>query len=69
MTELVDNLPQDFNYEASFEELEDIRHELENNEVSIDELAKKVKRAKQLLHWCRLRLQKTGGEIDELLED
>ncbi len=69
MAEVVDNLPEDFNYEASFEELEDIRHELENNEVSIDELAKKVKRAKQLLHWCRLRLHTTGEEINELLED
>ena len=47
-----------FDFDSTFTQVE-----------ALDELAKKVKRAKQLLHWCRLRLQKTGGEIDELLED
>lgn len=56
-------------YEAAMTELETIVDKMERNELDIDSLCEQLKRAKQLIAFCRDRLTKTDEEIKKLLED
>lgn len=56
-------------YEAAIQQLEDIVERLENNELDIDEMAKQLKKAQQLIKICRDRLTKTDAEIKKILEN
>lgn len=56
-------------YEQSVAELEKIVSELENaQETNIDELNAKVKRASELLAFCKRRLHETDAELEKVLE-
>ncbi len=54
-------------YEAQIEELETIIAEIEEERISVDEIAAKVKRAAELIRNCQHVLQATGKEVDEIL--
>lgn len=56
-------------YGEAVEELETILEELENDSIDVDELATKVKRAKELLEFCRERLTRTQTEIEQVMAD
>ena len=57
------------NYAAAFEELELIVSEIENGEISVDELSEKVKRATHLIRICKLKLSTTEEDVNQLLKD
>ena len=65
------NDPKD--YAAAFEELKEILAALQQDEIGVDELAGKVKRAAQLISYCGDRLRSTENEgqkgWDELGEE
>lgn len=61
-------MAQEFSYEKSINEIEEIIDEIENGTIDIDELSKKVKRATSLIKKCQNKLTGTQKEIDELLE-
>ncbi|MBR9920170.1 MAG: exodeoxyribonuclease VII small subunit [Bacteroidetes bacterium] len=44
-------------YEAAFAELQEILNQVQNPETGVDELEKKMDRARQLIAWCRDRLR------------
>jgi len=54
---------QDLTYSAAYEELENIALEMENESVSIDELARRVKRAAELIEFCQKKLRNTEKEV------
>ncbi len=54
-------------YSAALEELENIIQEIENEEISIDDLSLKVKRASILLKFCKEKLRATEGDINAIL--
>lgn len=54
-------------YDAALEELQQIVAEIESDEISIDELSKKVKRAAELLTFCQEKLRQTEGDVNEIL--
>lgn len=56
-------------YQASLEELEAIIASIENEDVGIDDLSTKVKRAAILLKQCQSKLRKTEEDIDGILEN
>lgn len=58
-----------FSYKQALEELEIILAEIENDELDLDVLSEKVKRASYLIKECKSGLKKTGEEIDSILED
>ncbi len=60
---------KEFSYKQALEELETILSEIENDELDLDVLSNKVKRATFLIKECKLRLKKTGDEIDSILDD
>lgn len=53
-------------YEAAVKELQEIINELQAEIVSIDELSNKVKRAAELIKYCKEKLRTTEKEIGDL---
>ena len=49
------------------DEVETILAELERDNVDIDHLGEQVKRAVELIQVCREKLEKTDGEVRELV--
>ncbi|SVB56188.1 uncharacterized protein METZ01_LOCUS209042 [marine metagenome] len=50
------------------EELQEILADLESDQVDIDELAKKVERANELLQQCQKRLTSTQMQVEKIIE-
>ena len=57
------------NYTSAITELEAMVNEIESGEADIDVLAKKVRRASELIRFCNERLKATQGEVDKILVD
>ncbi len=56
-------------YEEAFRELETIVNQIEDGETSLDELSEKIKRASQLLKFCKSKLISTQQDVEEILKD
>ena len=56
-------------YSDAIKELEKIIGEIENEKISVDLLSDKVKRASELIKFCRDKLFRTEEEINEMLKD
>lgn len=54
-------------YAQAMEELEAIVERVERNEMDIDDLTERLKRAQQLVKFCRERLLKTETEVKNIL--
>lgn len=61
------NDPKD--YAAAFEELKEILAALQQDEIGVDELAGKVKRAARLISYCGDRLRSTENEVQKVLDE
>ena len=57
------------NYTKAFEELQTIVVEIEQGEISVDELSEKVKRAAQLIKICKLKLTTTEEDVNRILKE
>ena len=57
------------NYTDSYEELIGIVNDLEEGEITVDELTEKVKRASELIQFCKGVLRKTELDVDQILEE
>ncbi len=57
------------NYEAAFQELQQIVSEIEEGQISIDELSEKVKRAAQLIAICKAKLSSTEDDVNSIVKD
>jgi len=56
-------------YESALEELKTIVSDIETDSVSVDELTQKVKRASELIKFCKTILTKTELEVNSALDD
>ena len=54
-------------YEEAYDELARIAGEIENESVSVDVLAQKVKRASELITFCQTRLKSTEAEVNKII--
>jgi exodeoxyribonuclease VII small subunit len=57
------------NYTEAFEELQEIVTEIEEGEISVDELAAKVKRAALLISICKDKLVTTEEDVSKILDE
>jgi exodeoxyribonuclease VII small subunit len=57
------------NYSEAFEELQTIVQEIEEGEISVDELSAKVKRAAQLIKICKAKLTSTEEDLNKILQE
>ena len=55
-------------YSLALEELQEIINDLESDQVDIDELARKVERANELLQLCQKRLTSTQMQVEKIIE-
>lgn len=55
-------------YRKAFEELQEITQAIESEEISVDDLAMKVKRAAELLEICNAKLKSTEEEVNKIIE-
>lgn len=56
-------------YTEAFEELQELVSEIEAGDISVDELAGKVKRAAQLIRICKEKLTSTEEDVDKILRE
>lgn len=56
-------------YTEAFEELQQIVADIEDGEISVDELSIKVKRASELIKICKDKLKATDTDISKILEN
>jgi exodeoxyribonuclease VII small subunit len=57
------------NYSEAFKELQEIVNEIEQGEISVDELSQKVKRASQLIKICKTKLTSTEEDVNKILKE
>jgi exodeoxyribonuclease VII small subunit len=57
------------NYAEAFEELQQIVSEIEEGQISVDELSEKVKRAALLINICKAKLTSTEEDVNKILKD
>ena len=56
-------------YGEAMQELQDIMGSIENDELDVDVLLEKVKKAATLIKFCKDKLQKTNVEIQKILDE
>jgi exodeoxyribonuclease VII small subunit len=56
-------------YEKAYKELQQIIQDLQEAPASIDELSAKVKRAAELITFCKDRLRQSESEIKSIFEE
>jgi exodeoxyribonuclease VII small subunit len=56
-------------YEKAYEELQQIISDIETGEISVDILSEKVKRAAELIQFCKEKLTSTENDVQKILED
>ncbi len=54
-------------YEDAYNELAAIAKEIESENVAIDVLAEKVKRASELIAYCQAKLRSTETEVNNII--
>ena len=60
---------QKMNYTEAKKELETIVAAIESGELDVDALTEKVKRASELIAFCKEKLTKTDKELQKILDD
>lgn len=57
------------NYTSAFEELQQIVRDMEDGEITVDELSVKVKRATELIKICKQKLTTTEEDVNQILKE
>lgn len=55
-------------YESAYDELKAITAAIESEDVSVDVLAIKVKRAAELIVFCESKLRSTEAEVNRIIQ-
>ena len=56
-------------YEKAMAELQSIVTKMENDELDVDQLSEQLKRAQELIKFCKDKLTKTDEEIKKILTE
>ena len=57
------------NYEGAITELEQIVNEIEEGDISVDDLSEKIKRSSVLIKFCKQKLKSTEEDVEEILKE
>ena len=60
---------KDFSYNDAIAEIQQILLEIESESIDINLLSIKIKRATELLKFCKNKLKKTDEEVETLLKE
>ena len=56
-------------YEAALAEIQSIVSKMENDELDVDQMSVQLKRAQELIKFCKEKLTKTDEEIKKVLAE
>jgi exodeoxyribonuclease VII small subunit len=56
-------------YSDAFAELQQIVADIEDGEITVDELSEKVKRASELIAICKKKLTSTEEDVNQILKE
>ena len=56
-------------YSQAMERLEKIVRQIDNNELDIDILSEKIKKANEIIAFCTEKLTKVDREVEKLLQE
>ncbi len=62
-------MSEELSYTEAFQELSGIVSDLEEGEISVDELSAKVKRASLLIDICQKKLASTEEDVEQILKE
>jgi len=62
-------MSEKINYTEAFDELKTLIQDIEDGEISVDELSIKVKRASVLLKICKEKLTSTEEDVNQILKE
>lgn len=62
-------MSKEIKYTEAFDELQQIVAELEDGEISVDELSLKIKRASELIKICKKKLVSTEEDVNQILKE
>ncbi|MEJ6582754.1 MAG: exodeoxyribonuclease VII small subunit [Crocinitomicaceae bacterium] len=62
-------MSKELKYTDAFEELKQIVSDIEDGEISVDELSIKVKRASELIKLCKEKLTSTEEDVNQILKE
>lgn len=62
------SMSEKITYSEAFEELQKIVSEIEDGEISVDDLSEKVKRAAFLIQFCKTKLTSTEEDVNKILK-
>ena len=62
-------MSNELTYETAYAELRKIAAEIENETVSVDVLAEKVKRASELISFCQGKLRATEQNVNNIIKE
>lgn len=61
-------MEQELTYESAYNELLQISKEIEDESVSVDILADKVKRASELIAFCQKKLRSAEDDVNKIIQ-
>ena len=56
-------------YHKAFSELEKLVEQIEDDQIQLDELSEKVKKAKELIKFCETKLRTIEKEVNDAMGD
>lgn len=62
-------MSEKISYTEAFDELKSLIQDVEDGEISVDELSIKVKRASVLLKICKEKLTSTEEDVNQILKE
>ncbi len=60
---------KELSYQEAIQEVEEILQQIEKEELDVDELTTRVKRASVLLKICKDKLRTTENEVEKIIGD
>ena len=64
----MNSIKKDLTYSDAMKRLEEIVRKIESGEMDIDSLAENLKEAKQLVAFCKGKLQQVEEEVNKIME-
>ncbi|MBL1279840.1 MAG: exodeoxyribonuclease VII small subunit [Fluviicola sp.] len=62
-------MSKEIKYTEAFDELQQIVVDIEDGEITVDELSIKVKRASELIKVCKQKLTATEEDVNQILKE
>jgi exodeoxyribonuclease VII small subunit len=56
-------------YDRAYNELEKIFNEIEGNDVPLEQLAKRIGRANELVQYCKEKLRDIEYDVDNMIDE